>query len=363
MPLSTMPNAGIPAGLVGLADPDTEDEWRESDHPRGQPGNAGQFGSGGGGGASGATRTLTETEAKIAELGVQRRQAAEAGDFDKADEILSKMEGLGYRWGDPLPGSEEEQKKLDDERKWKVGITPEAAFKIVKKVAKDLGFDASRIEYSDGVQEFELNGVKMTAAGIAQIKTPEGKPGNIRLFLNQLSEGSAAGVATHEIMHIKFQTVLDAREKERKELMEYIEDRKATVDLDDIMRANGILKEPHASYFPIYQQWEKLHVAVTRWRGNDLIDLLNDTDGVTPYSAEYWKGWNKGEIQTDLAVHETLAEMERIKYETGKYPEHGRWLHERHGKTVTLNKEEKKQGQKMWRDLLRLVNDVYEKVK
>jgi len=30
----------------------TGDEWNEADHPRGQPGNAGQFGSGGGGGQS-----------------------------------------------------------------------------------------------------------------------------------------------------------------------------------------------------------------------------------------------------------------------------------------------------------------------
>lgn len=42
-------------------------EWTEGDHPRGQPGNAGQFGSGGG--ASGPSKTTGEKDAEPAEAG------------------------------------------------------------------------------------------------------------------------------------------------------------------------------------------------------------------------------------------------------------------------------------------------------
>jgi hypothetical protein len=45
------------------------------------------------------------------------------------------------------------------------------------------------------------------------------------------------------------------------------------------------------------------------------------SDGVSSYSAQWWQAWAEGKATTQQAVNETLAEMARIKHETGHLPE------------------------------------------
>ena len=63
-PGETEPAPPAPEGLAGRDDELRMDDFNEADHPRGQPGNAGQFASGGGGGASGAHEDRGSSEGK-----------------------------------------------------------------------------------------------------------------------------------------------------------------------------------------------------------------------------------------------------------------------------------------------------------
>ena len=62
-----------------------------------------------------------------------------------------------------------------------------------------------------------------------------------------------------------------------------------------------------------------------------------------------------------LAVHETLAEMSRIKYETGKFPEHmgERIISCRGEDKPKPSKAQMEENAKQWRDLYRTVEKVY----
>lgn len=68
------------------------DEWSESDHPRGQPNNAGQFGSGGGG-SSGGNKQMGEREASgVRSSGGERQQGeGEGGGGERSNEGKRQM--------------------------------------------------------------------------------------------------------------------------------------------------------------------------------------------------------------------------------------------------------------------------------
>lgn len=233
------------------------------------------------------------------------------------------------------------------------------------KVARDMGFDDSRIDVVAGTRTFELNGQVMTAAGDADIV--HGEEGRIRLYHDHLTKASAAGVIAHEIQHAKFQGALDAYRRESDALMKdpgpppnpeghYFWEKRGGSDA--IMKPDGGLREPYDKKYPVYTAMQTAFYMPA-------LDEFAKGDGVSKYSAEWWAGVKAGKVSFTLAVHETLAEMSRIKYETGKYPEHfgfSRVMHER-GATAENYfppAKGKAEGTKLWRNLHRTVNEIYE---
>lgn len=252
------------------------------------------------------------------------------------------------------------------------GITREAAQDSARQVCKDLSFDVNRVDISSESKTFMLNGVSLFYAGSAEIN--KGQDGRITLYTPHLSLESVDGVVAHEIEHEKFQAVMDAKQEEQKAVMtdpgpapdpngRYYWQKQGGAAA--VMTPDGSLREPYDKKYPIYQKmWEVLE--------QHSYQKFADSDGVSNYSAEYWKAWREGgsplggsPVDTKLAFHETLAEMARIKYTTGKFPDHlgsvagGNWK----PSSAARAKMGDPQGHKIWRDLFRAVTDLYPKVR
>lgn len=236
-------------------------EFKESEHPRGQPDNAGQFGPGGGGKANKASSS-------------------------------SEMETS------PISGQ---------------GLHIDVAHPIARKVCSELNFPIDRVAFPNKPRLVEINNRKFYAAGDANIYDLE--YGNINLYLDQLSKESVKGVLTHEIAHMKFAEKLK-KISELKKTIADIEPPNGTDYFKTVMMANGELREPYASQYPEYNEWHRI------FDSKSIGEDFAKTDGVSDYSKAYWDEWHEGKMSTELAMHETLAEMSRIKYETGKFPEH-----------------------------------------
>lgn len=269
------------------------------------------------------------------------------------------------------------------------GIDLTAAGGIRDKVSDELRFDARRIHLSEESPTFVLNGKTMNYAGAADTRTlvpamnkarellsPEeikgmsslaGLPGEITIFTKHVSERTMAGVVVHEIQHQKYQAVLDTYARERTEVMAIKPPDgvlwPGTVDpatgvkrgggdyWQVVMKPSGELREPYAEQYPVYQKMQAVDRDTTKYA---------NSDGVSDYSFEYWKGWKEGTVNTRSAMHETLAEMARIKYETGKLPEHMGF------RVISYRGETKptqaaiKDGATAWRNLFKTVNDLYD---
>jgi len=104
------------------------------------------------------------------------------------------------------------------------------------------------------------------------------------------------------------------------------------------------LKPPYDAQFPFYQAWQ------TAYKNTD---IFAKSDGVTQYSKEYWDLWHQGEMDTASAMHETLAEMLRIKYMTGKFPDHHLGSARRGEKASSA---EITKGALAWRKFFKVVN-------
>ena len=259
--------------------------------------------------------------------------------------------------------SAEEAKEVEIQRRMLL-------IKKAAEVTKELDFPFTRVEWLEGAPEFEVNGVKMKAAGTAAIS--EGDKGKIRMYFDQLNETSVVGVMVHEIEHFKFQHALDAYQAETDAMMKdpgpapdpnaesYPQRRGGS---HAVMNAMGELRPPYDKKYPIYTA---MHEAYSK----DVMAFALG-DGVSAYSAAYWKEWHSktGNVATSIAVHETLAEMARIKYVTGKFPEHYGFspvIRERNeakplpeGEIVVPKGEGAKAGTALWRNLYRTVDKLW----
>jgi hypothetical protein len=232
------------------------------------------------------------------------------------------------------------------------------------KVAADLGFDKSRIDFVKGTREFDVNGVKHTAAGDADIS--KGAEGRIRIYTDHTDASWTPGLTAHEIEHEKFQSAIDAYRRESDAIMK---DRPAPNPQSEhwwerrgeIMKADGSLFPPYDKKYPHYTA---MHDALY----SHGLDEFAKGDGVSDYSAEYWKGYHERKVSSDIALHETLAEMARIKYTTGKFPEHygySRVISERLKGTATTPEgytpmpKGSTKGTTMWRNLYRTVDSIW----
>ena len=255
---------------------------------------------------------------------VERIEAPVFGDdletiaiFERAGFRLGPPEGeLFMVWGKIKTETELLAEKLAAEtRKEEVEIAGNAA-------AIDLKFDPDLIEYTDEDRTFELNGMQMHYAG----SYTRGEPG-IKIYHPHVNMNSVAGIVAHEIGHRKLDLF---RRKYLKEFDEVMKDPGLPANPEGqywwekrgghetVMKADGSLRAPFDKKYPVYEAW----VQLTELNRDKMV---KGGQGFSNYTDEYWKGFLDGTITIDKPIHETIAEMSRIKYQTGKLPGSPGW--------------------------------------
>jgi hypothetical protein len=290
-------------------------------------------------------------------------------EFDEDTEALRKYKNKRVASDDDFEDRwDENLHPRDEDGKWTSGgsgdpIKPEAIRSKINEVAAKHDFPAKRIHIHDGDLEFELNGEKYRAAGVAHVTTNIDEPYDIfserliTLYSKQLTPSNIEGVLVHEIEHVKFETAWNRYHAELRSVM-------ATVPpeggVDQVMNPDGSLKPPYDKQYPAYAAMHGSYF------GTEGIRAFAASDGVSEYSYDWWKNWKgKGGVNAipaaKSAVHETLAEMARIKNETGKFPEHmGEHIISWRGEDVPKpTKAQMEKSAKLWRDLYRAVDKVW----
>lgn len=183
------------------------------------------------------------------------------------------------------------------------------------KVAKKLDFPPSRIIVVDRDYAFTLNGKQLYAGGTADLST-----GFITMYSGRLSAASTPGVVAHEIEHQKFQAFENDYKADRAAMEKdpaylaglptWIGETRIAPTGRDIMKGDGTLHEPYASKYPVY-------TAYTEAMKPTISDFAK-SDGVSGYSRDWWDAWHNQTANTSQAMHETLAEMARHRYEGHK---------------------------------------------
>lgn len=382
-------------------------EFKEGDHPREKGGpNAGQFTKGSGGGSSGAAAGSAEKKKEdrppkpklpdgvkskkehignLLKKGVTAKEILEATGWPSVSmpqvakslglELIKKKEGRVFRYF----GVEKNQAPPEEIKPPEVKPPPppvkhkrvklpppvksfvKGAMSVgdIKKnsdaVAAKLKFNANKITVETVDKEFVLNGRTFFYAGGARLST-----GEIFLYKNQVSEASLDGIVAHEIEHHKFQSAIDTANVERMDMMRepgpppdpngatFWERRGGK---DAVMAPDGTLRPAYAKKYPVYTAMQKALDSVP-------IEKFEIGDGVSAYSLEYWQEYKKGTISRIVALHETLAEMARVKLETGKLPEPlgpriTSYLNQGVPKRTVL------ESQMAWRTLYRTVDKVW----
>ena len=249
---------------------------------------------------------------------------------------------------------------------------------IVHEVADKNDFPKGRITISDEYKTFVLNGKTMSYLGAAWTRGDGQngeKKGDIKIYPRAAGWGIAnddmfRGAAVHEIMHQKFQGTLDRYREEAERVWKdpgpppdsegkYYWQKKGGSDA--VVTPSGELREAYKAKYPTYDLIERVYDR--EWEP----EKWALTDGVSDYSHEYWEAFQNGTVTKEIAIHETLAEMARIKQATGKFPEHsGAHLLRVRGKDPATGDWRAKptagqitEGTKRWRDLYRAVEKVY----
>lgn len=174
--------------------------------------------------------------------------------YRAAKEAAARESGL--RGQQPPPSGEPK----DAAERWKGQGASTREVNIAKKVCEQNGFDPSRVSFVPSIEEHNVsNGLTIRPSAQADLRT-----GNIRLSLT-MPHTRLGGTLSHEIMHQKF----DAFAKD-------------PANSDYLTNA---IRNPEFAR----------------------------TDGVTPYSKQYW-GTVKDGTPVALAYHETLAEMAKQSY-------------------------------------------------
>lgn len=195
--------------------------------------------------------------------------------------------------------------------------------RVAADVAGKMGFDPGLIQVTDKRYSFELNGKTVFAAGVAY-RPPEPEKhtdvdvkGTVDLFVPDMNNDkhSIEGVVSHEVMHQMFNQFRNDYRRDYLKLQEDPEykthndwktDENGNRVFKPFMKADGLLNEPHASKYPIYQAYTKAMMPMS--------DEFAKSDGVSEYSREYWKGYQDRTIGIDKPYHETLAEIARLRF-------------------------------------------------
>jgi hypothetical protein len=308
-------------GRVTIPDDERSLEQRYSeDQPRDDHG---RFASGGGESTQEVpeeVKLVGELEAKMRELGNEAAALETSGNpaahFSRLADIATQHHTLYQR-----------VKELKESRPYKewqaqqeLQHTAEhhaAVEKEVARVAKEQNYERVMVlskadsAYPNG---FVVGGTQFSAGGYADLTN-----GMITIVSNGVSVDYVPQIMAHEIEHERFQAALNAYNYEHLTLMKIPGD-----DLfgrpgepgTGVLMASGAVRPEYESRYPVTTLLQK-SLEQDRFK-------LYDSDGCTPYSEAYWKHYNENGRRSEdgtRAMHETLAEMARVKVTTGKFPE------------------------------------------
>jgi hypothetical protein len=386
-------------------------DWSEGDHPRDQDG---KFTSGGGAGSSGPkpkpgshlykAEPLPETvEKQYREevrqvkalspefMALTRKYHESLQGFKALKAKANSAEGTWEDW-EKVQAHQEDHRRITREmynqeppgyfkkvaalRKHDVDVKViEKTVKTVRdatmKVAKKMNFPPEQVKvvYEDRV--FTLNGKVLNYAGSAQIH--RGGQGDITMYARQNYPETTHLVAAHEIEHIRYADFQAKRAEQYKAANLESAEFGPPSEHNPVMDWNGVLKPPYDKKYPEWnawatqrEEWKKADVP-NGFRGDQ---LLAASDGVTNYSAEYWKAYHENPSQSafEIAIHETLAEMMTEETRSGFLPEH-RWagpMPRRNQSpefpngfaTIAGSDQVLKEGRRAWRKLYATVNPL-----
>lgn len=196
--------------------------------------------------------------------------------------------------------------------------------KAATRVAVELGFDPTKIAVvSEERPKFMLNGTLHDWAGAADLQK-----GTIELYEPHLDPASIPDVVAHEIGHQKFERFRKDYIAEKAKMNEEGVFFKPT----EVFAKDGTLTSEYAKQYPVYDEYSRLF-------GPGKLEEYRASDGITPYSKQWWDEYGRGDAKVMQAMHETLAEMTARAYtlpvsfdsEAPKFREAGFALDEVHG--------------------------------
>jgi hypothetical protein len=188
------------------------------------------------------------------------------------------------------------EKYLDVDTSTEYGQKIQLRLYQIESEAKIWGFPLEKIYIISGITYFEVNGKRYRTGGLAYTTsdTPSVR-GSIEVYLDTMldTDTGARNLIAHEIMHHKFQAVINSYEEQIKELrMKFVSD----YNFDDPKNQDYLKKN-----YPLIPAFRKAYVNKSKAR-------FEKEDGITAYSRDWWGAYKNGEATTLQAFHETLAE-------------------------------------------------------
>src|ERR1035437_2311373 len=188
----------------------------------------------------------------------------------------------------------------------------------VREVAKAFGISEDRIVFTPEDKSFTVGDRQFEEAAHANLKT-----GEITFRIGSIAdmeEQELRGITVHEVEHLKFAASEKAYFEERGKLEklqgkiydETMNGNPKAMPVDAYIPLNyptflsGALKEEFKHQFPLVARFEPT-------AGGEHFLEMCDKDGVSDYSKAYWDGWKTGNIPSEIAFHETVAEIARLK--------------------------------------------------
>jgi hypothetical protein len=190
----------------------------------------------------------------------------------------------------------------------------------------DAGYDPERVHLSSQQQKFKVGDREYSTAGLAftradgNVGDEQYRKGDIVIFgqPDYSRDFPVRGTAVHEAMHQKWQAVADRYQLESSRMWD--DSAKAASREEEPVYGSGELKPGFEQQYPVYALLSSIlegpfHAATPgEGIGKTNRARMIEDDGVSQYSKSYWDFYkNSGGERYDSAVHETLAEMARIK--------------------------------------------------
>jgi len=189
--------------------------------------------------------------------------------------------------------------------------------KAVAREAKEQNYERVQVLSKDESaypEGFKVGGVDFNAGGYADLTS-----GMVTIISSGVSVDYVPSIMAHEIEHERFQAALNAYNSEHHALMSIPGPAlfgEVGVPGGGILMASGAVRPEYQSRYPATTLLQK-SLEQDKFK-------LYDSDGCTKYSEAYWKNYNdngRKSADGERAMHETLAEMARVKVTTGKFPE------------------------------------------